>query len=39
MLHAWRLAFPHPLTGTRIAVEAPMPEDFQKVKRQLRARR
>ena len=38
MLHAWRLAFPHPLTGTRIAVEAPLPEDFQKVKRQLRAR-
>ncbi len=39
MLHAWRLAFPHPLTGTRIAVEAPIPEDFQKVKRQLRTRR
>jgi 23S rRNA pseudouridine1911/1915/1917 synthase len=39
MLHAWRLAFPHPLTGARIAVEAPIPEDFQKVKRQLRARR
>ena len=39
MLHAWRLAFPHPLTGVRIAVEAPLPEDFQKLKRQLRARR
>jgi 23S rRNA pseudouridine1911/1915/1917 synthase len=28
LLHAWRLAFPHPLTGTRIAVEAPVPADF-----------
>ncbi|MCC7126871.1 MAG: RluA family pseudouridine synthase, partial [Acidobacteria bacterium] len=25
LLHAWRLAFPHPLTGQRIAVEAPLP--------------
>ena len=25
MLHAWTLAFPHPLTGERIAVEAPLP--------------
>lgn len=31
MLHAWTLAFPHPLTGTPIAVEAPLPEDFQHV--------
>jgi len=28
MLHAWTLAFPHPLTGKRIAVEAPLPADF-----------
>ena len=28
LLHAWRLAFPHPLTGRRIAVEAPVPRDF-----------
>ncbi|MBM3809658.1 MAG: RluA family pseudouridine synthase [Acidimicrobiia bacterium] len=30
MLHAWTLAFPHPLTGQRIAVEAPLPADFVK---------
>ena len=36
MLHAWTLAFPHPLTGERIAVEAPPPADFQKVLRRLR---
>jgi 23S rRNA pseudouridine1911/1915/1917 synthase len=28
LLHAWRLGFPHPLTGRRIAVEAPIPRDF-----------
>jgi 23S rRNA pseudouridine1911/1915/1917 synthase len=28
MLHAWTLEFPHPITGTRIAVEAPPPADF-----------
>jgi 23S rRNA pseudouridine1911/1915/1917 synthase len=28
MLHAWTLAFPHPLTGARISVEAPIPSDF-----------
>ena len=28
MLHAWTLAFPHPITGARIAVEAPLPQDF-----------
>lgn len=28
MLHAWKLAFPHPLRGTRIAVEAEPPRDF-----------
>ena len=27
-LHAWRLAFPHPRTGRRIALEAPVPEDL-----------
>jgi 23S rRNA pseudouridine1911/1915/1917 synthase len=36
MLHAWSLAFPHPLTGERIAVEAPLPADFQKLLRRLR---
>ncbi len=39
MLHAWRLAFPHPLTGVRIAVEAPVPADLTRLKRQLQARR
>jgi 23S rRNA pseudouridine1911/1915/1917 synthase len=28
MLHAWRLALPHPVTGERLAIEAPVPADF-----------
>jgi 23S rRNA-/tRNA-specific pseudouridylate synthase len=39
MLHAWTLAFPHPLTGARIAVQAPLPEDFARMREKLRARR
>ena len=35
MLHAWKLAFPHPLTGVRVAVEAPIPKDFAKLMKQL----
>ena len=35
MLHAWTLAFPHPLTGARVAVEAPIPKDFAKLMKQL----
>lgn len=35
MLHAWTLAFPHPITGTRIAVEAPIPKDFAKLMKRL----
>ncbi len=27
-LHAWKLAFEHPFTHSRIAVEAPLPEDL-----------
>jgi 23S rRNA pseudouridine1911/1915/1917 synthase len=27
-LHAWRLRFPHPVTGEMVAVEAPVPEDL-----------
>lgn len=27
-LHAWRLAFDHPLTGERIEAEEPLPEDL-----------
>jgi 23S rRNA pseudouridine1911/1915/1917 synthase len=36
MLHARLLAFEHPRTGARVAVESPLPEDFQKI---LRSRR
>jgi len=36
MLHAWTLAFPHPITGKRIAVEAPLPNDFLRVMKRLR---
>jgi 23S rRNA pseudouridine1911/1915/1917 synthase len=36
MLHAWRLAFPHPLRGSRIGVEAPVPEDFERTLAHLR---
>ena len=39
MLHAWRLAFPHPILGTPISVEADPPEDFQKLLARLRAGR
>jgi 23S rRNA pseudouridine1911/1915/1917 synthase len=28
MLHAWTLAFPHPLRGTQVSVEADPPRDF-----------
>ena len=35
MLHAWKLAFPHPITGARVAVEAPLPKDFAKLMKQL----
>lgn len=31
MLHAWKLAFPHPLTGAPISVEAPMPRDMSRL--------
>jgi len=30
LLHAWRLAFTHPLDGRRVAVEAPLDGDFVK---------
>lgn len=39
MLHAWTLAFPHPITRARIAVTAPVPLDFARVRERLRARR
>ena len=37
MLHAWTLAFPHPLSGKKIAVEAPLPADFLNMMKRLRA--
>jgi 23S rRNA pseudouridine1911/1915/1917 synthase len=37
LLHAWRLAFPHPLTGRPVDVEAPVPRDFAARLRRLRA--
>ena len=36
MLHAFRLAFAHPITGQRVAAESPLPEDFQKALAALR---
>jgi 23S rRNA pseudouridine1911/1915/1917 synthase len=36
MLHAFRLAFSHPITGQRVAAESPLPEDFQKALAALR---
>ncbi len=39
MLHAWTLTFPHPLTGARISVNAPLPDDFARMRERLRAQR
>lgn len=36
MLHAWKLAFDHPVTGARLECEAPWPQDFVRVAGQLR---
>ena len=30
-LHAWRLSLPHPVTGRRLALEAPLPPDLVEV--------
>ena len=38
MLHAWRLAFPHPATGAPLSFEAPPPSDFATLLAALRAR-
>jgi 23S rRNA pseudouridine1911/1915/1917 synthase len=35
LLHAWRLAFPHPLLGHLIEVEARPPHDFRKAMKRL----
>jgi 23S rRNA pseudouridine1911/1915/1917 synthase len=36
MLHAFRLAFAHPVTGERVAAESPPPEDFRRALAALR---
>ena len=38
MLHAYRLAFAHPITGQRVAAESPLPRGFQKEPSRLSAR-
>jgi 23S rRNA pseudouridine1911/1915/1917 synthase len=38
MLHAFRLAFAHPVTGQRVSAESPPPEDFQRTLVALRRR-
>jgi 23S rRNA pseudouridine1911/1915/1917 synthase len=38
MLHARRLAFVHPMTGTRVEAESPLPPDFRRVLSALRRR-
>ena len=37
MLHARRLALPHPLTGEPLAIESPLPADFEAVLARLRS--
>jgi 23S rRNA pseudouridine1911/1915/1917 synthase len=39
MLHAWTLAFPHPITQAMISVEAAVPADFERLLKKLRALR
>ncbi len=34
-LHAWKLAVDHPLSGERIAVEAPIPDEFRELAERL----
>ncbi len=38
LLHAWRLGFAHPVTGERVRVESPVPEDLARVLARLRRR-
>ncbi len=37
-LHAWRLAFAHPVGGARVRFEAPVPDDLRALDRALRVR-
>lgn len=38
-LHAWRLSFPHPVTGDRIEVEEPLPNDLASALERVRSAR
>ena len=37
-LHAWRIRFNHPVTGSPMAIEAPLPPDMQRLLEALRAK-
>lgn len=39
MLHAWRLALRHPISGARVAAESRPPQDFARLVERLRRRR
>ena len=36
-LHSWRVAFDHPLSGDRVELEDPIPEDLERALRMARA--
>jgi 23S rRNA pseudouridine1911/1915/1917 synthase len=36
-LHSWRIAFDHPMTGERIEIEDPLPEELLEALRRARA--
>lgn len=31
MLHAWKISFTHPMLGTSLAIEAPIPDDMNRI--------
>lgn len=31
MLHAWKIAFDHPVTGQKLAIESPVPDDMNSI--------
>jgi hypothetical protein len=39
MLHAWRLALPHPISGKPLVIDSPIPSDFAAVVAGLRRTR
>jgi 23S rRNA pseudouridine1911/1915/1917 synthase len=36
-LHAWRLSFPHPITGQQMELEAPLPADMEMLLQEMEA--